>query len=112
MLRATGFLCCVLVLVGCAAPRAERATPAFRDAAMTVERAGQAIEIGKSSKAEVRTLLGEPEAVAFESGYEVWVYRTRRTETPRASPELVLLFAPTGLVKKVRVRPAYAAAAR
>jgi hypothetical protein len=41
----------------------------------------------------------------FPSGYEVWVYRERRQEKSAApSAELVLLFAPSGILTKTRVR--------
>ena len=46
--------------------------------------------------------------IPFDSGYEVWVYRWPGADrTPRAATELVLLFEPSGLVKKQRVRPGY-----
>ncbi len=68
------------------------------------------IAIGKSSKAEVAAALGRKTIVIpFDSGYEVWVYRWPGPDkTPRAATELVLLFEPSGLVKKLRVRPGYA----
>jgi hypothetical protein len=53
----------------------------------------------------VRAALGEATVVDFESGYEVWVYRERRREKATApSAELVLLFAPSGILSKTRVR--------
>jgi hypothetical protein len=64
-----------------------------------------ALDIGKSSKADVRAALGEAVVVDFESGYEVWVYRERAPEKePAAKGELVLLFAPSGMLAKTRVR--------
>jgi hypothetical protein len=58
----------------------------------------------------VRTALGPAESVRFDSGHEVWVYRAKNVRTPSASPELVILFSPQGVVKKLRARPAYASA--
>jgi hypothetical protein len=71
------------------------------------------------TRAEVMAALGPATVVRFDSGYEVWVYRFvepaarrqgRRGDAPAAgddaSSELVMLFAPAGVVTKVRVRPA------
>lgn len=67
--------------------------------------ADSALDIGRSSKADVRAALGEAVVVDFESGYEVWVYRERAPEKePAAKAELVLLFAPSGILAKTRVR--------
>ena len=69
-------------------------------------RAGEeALAVGKSSKAEVRAALGEATVVDFPTGYEVWVYRERAQEKePAPRAELVLLFAPSGLLTRTRVR--------
>ena len=67
------------------------------------------IAIGKSTKADVSSALGEAIVISFDSGYEVWVYRWAGSDrTTRAATELVVLFEPSGLAKKVRVRPGYA----
>jgi hypothetical protein len=67
------------------------------------------IAIGKSTKAEVSSALGKAIVIPFDSGYEVWVYRWAGSDrTTRAATELVVLFAPSGLATKVRVRPGYA----
>ncbi len=71
----------------------------------SVHAAEDALDIGKSTKADVRAALGEAVVVDFESGYEVWVYRQRPPEKePAAKAELVLLFAPSGILAKTRVR--------
>ena len=69
-------------------------------------RAGEsALAVGKSTKADVRAALGEATAVDFASGYEVWVYRERAQEKePAPGAELVLLFAPSGILTRTRVR--------
>jgi hypothetical protein len=54
--------------------------------------------MGKSTKADVRAALGEAVVVDFDSGYAVWIYKER------PSTELVLLFDPSGLLTKTRVR--------
>ena len=56
------------------------------------------LAIGESSKSDVRAALGEGTVVSFDSGYEVWVYR----KPPEG--ELVLLFEPSGVLSKTRVR--------
>jgi hypothetical protein len=67
------------------------------------------IVIGKSTKADVSTALGNAIVIPFDSGYEVWVYRWAGSDrTTRAATELVVLFAPSGVAMKVRVRPGYA----
>jgi hypothetical protein len=59
----------------------------------------------KSTKADARAALGEAVVVDFASGYEVWVYRDRRRERSAATAaELVLLFPPSGVLAKTRVR--------
>jgi hypothetical protein len=64
-----------------------------------------ALAVGKSTKADVRAALGEATVVDFASGYEVWVYRERAQEKePAAKAELVLLFAPSGILTRTRVR--------
>ena len=61
---------------------------------------------GETTREEVRAVLGEPVAIDFDSGYEVWVYRDRLPDAsaPPARSELVLLFTPAGLLGKTRVR--------
>ena len=63
---------------------------------------------GKSTKADVVAALGTAIVISFDSGYEVWVYRWPGSDkTTRAASELVLLFDPSGLATKARVRPGY-----
>ena len=101
-------LACAL-LAGCAAAPPAAPTP-FRDPAMTFGAAAGALTAGQTTKAQARALLGEPEAVPFDSGWEVWVYRTR---SERAAPqELVLLFDPAGVLTKQRLRSGAVPAAR
>ena len=66
------------------------------------------VALGKSTKADVVAALGTAIVVSFDSGYEVWIYRWRGTDkTTRAATELVVLFDPSGLATKARVRPGY-----
>ena len=63
------------------------------------------LTIGESTKADVLAALGEGVVVDFPSGYEVWVYRERPAEkSPAPRAELVLLFEPSGILSKTRVR--------
>jgi hypothetical protein len=84
-----------------------------------------AIVIGKSTKADVSAALGETLVISFDSGFEVWVYRlagdtpakaaqaqgvartgSQKGAGPATTAEFVVLFAPSGLVAKARIRPA------
>ena len=86
--------------------------------AVDLEKAAAAIR--GSTKAAVTATLGPASVVRFDSGYEVWAYRfvtaaagekssgkapVAPTETQSALSELVLLFNPSGVVDKVRIRP-------
>ena len=78
------------------------------------------ITVGKTTKAELDTALGQATAVSFDSGYEVWVYQDKTEASglarllpvinrtalfvPEHSMEIVVLFHPDGVVKKYRVR--------
>ena len=69
------------------------------------------VSIGKSTRSDVATQLGPAIVIPFDSGYEVWVYRWRGVDmTPRSATELVVLFDPSGVAMKARVRPGYAPA--
>ncbi len=70
--------------------------------------AQSSIAVGKSTRADVLAALGPGNTIAFDSGYEVWVYRWPGAQgTSRAATELVILFEPSGIVKKTRIRPGY-----
>jgi hypothetical protein len=85
----------------------------------SVGAAASAIAPGRSTRAEVRSVLGEAVVIDFESGYEVWVYKEPlRDESAPPAPdavlnrrsdgalprELVLLFVPSGVVGRTRIR--------
>ncbi|MGZ8203251.1 MAG: hypothetical protein ACXWUB_08375 [Burkholderiales bacterium] len=110
-------LASALCIVGCAtqpstAPSAV-VTP-VRPKVIPADRIKDAVAIGMTSKADVIASLGETLVISFDTGYEVWVYtlaqdRTQRIvgrAAPGTSAEFVILFAPSGLVAKSRVRPA------
>ena len=69
--------------------------------------AGNAIAIGKSTKVDVLAAFGKTTSIEFDSGYEVWVYRLKGSLlAARGTNEYVVLFAPSGVVAKTRVRMA------
>ena len=100
-----------LGMAGCAGPssvsNAQAGAPAFRDPALSNESANAAIAVGTSTQAEVLAALGPATVVKFDSGYEIWVYCGKSPSTAAKPAELVILFAPSGVVKKTRIKPLY-----
>jgi hypothetical protein len=113
---AVAYALCACV-AGCAAPRASPV------ATIPAHNARDAIIVGTSTKADVIAAFGKTEVISFDSGFEVWVYPyegdapakpkpVERTEPAasgsgsRGKSEFVILFAPSGVVTKTRVRPA------
>jgi hypothetical protein len=90
-------------VAGCATPITTGGIASARDAQA-------AVVIGKSTKADVEAALGKAIVVSFDSGYEVWVYRERGAsvglfaQSRKEKAEFVLLFEPSGVLKKTRVR--------
>jgi hypothetical protein len=101
-------VCAVLVLAGCATPPDETRPP-FHDSSLSMQGAQAKVVPGTSTKADVAAALGPATVVRFDSGYEVWAYREKppKSETPGA--EFVILFGPSGVVQKTRIRPRYEA---
>ena len=98
-----------VVLTGCAAlspaPSSRESKPLGPAEVRSAQAAAEAISVGKSTKADVRAALGKAVVVDFESGYEVWVYRERLPEKAKPpATELVLLFEPSGILAKTRIR--------
>jgi hypothetical protein len=95
-------LACV-AMAGCAGlPAWQAERPMFRDTRLPPEAAANAVATGRSTKADVASRLGEADRLAFDNGYEIWVYRERPVRKGQA--ELVVLFGPDGVARKVRVR--------
>ena len=107
------FCACV---AGCTTPGASLLT------AVPADTVRNAITIGKSTKTDVIAALGKTRGIHFDSGFEVWVYRVTGDTSARLdlgglfrgagsdgrSPgeiEFVILFAPSGVVTKTRIRP-------
>jgi hypothetical protein len=60
---------------------------------------------GKSTKSDVAAALGQAAVIGLDSGYEVWVYREKpQDKAPPSRTEFVVLFAPSGIVSKTRIR--------
>ena len=56
--------------------------------------------LGGESKAQVQATYGRPATIRFDTGYEVWSYRYGK------KTEFSVLFSPSGVVEKTRLRPA------
>ena len=96
----------LVLLTGCALMAPPRpADTTLRPGEIRSAQAAQgALTIGISTKADVRAALGEPVAIDFDSGYEVWVYRERLKDKAKASAaEFVLLFPRSGVLAKTRL---------
>jgi hypothetical protein len=102
------------MLAGCAlygSDTLEEGAPGVMHASPAAAAQAQAqVHPGSSSKGDVAAALGRGNVVAFDSGWEVWVYRWPGADrSNRAATELVVLFDPRGIARKVRVRPGTAA---
>jgi hypothetical protein len=104
--------CVIPIPIPVPAPKTSDTTAPILGEIKSAQAAKDAITIGKSTKADVLAALGKPVMVNFDSGYEVWVYRENPPQEPPrdktvspARTELVLLFAPSGVVAKTRMRP-------
>ena len=93
-------------VVGCAGSGASTLTT------IPAHIAEAAIVTGKSTKADVLAAFGKTALISFDSGFEVWVYQVTGDMPARAvwgkpgKTEFVVLFAPSGVVTKIRIRPA------
>lgn len=120
-------------VAGCAVPGVSPVTTGTAAAnTISARNARDAITIGKSTKAGVVAALGNTTVVSFDSGFEVWVYQiigervtggtaamaswverllhAGSEKGTRGNAEFVVLFAPSGVVAKTRIRPAPAPA--
>ena len=89
-------LVCALLLGACASAPPPPGTQAD-DA-----RIAAAVVAGQSTRASVLAALGKTHIVAFDSGYETWLYQVPRGGGRFA--EYVILFDPSGVVSKTRLR--------
>jgi hypothetical protein len=107
-----GFVAAICACVTACAGREESSIATAATPPIPIEKAGDVIAIGKSTKADVIVALGKTTVVSFDSGYEVWVYRYQAgapvgsAHGLHGKTEFVVLFAPSGVVTKTRVRTA------
>ena len=111
-LRLVVLLAAIVSLGGCVGAGgrfgANDSTPAFRNAALSMQQARQTVVPGASRKADVLAALGPATVVRFDTAYEVWVYRGRSADAAQTGgpgAELVILFSPAGIALKSRLRP-------
>lgn len=112
---------CVAGCAGLGLSSLTTTTAAPDRARISASDAENAIALGKSTKADVTAALGKTQVIRFDSGFEVWIYqfkddtpaktssanRSERTGSENAVPgenEFVVLFAPSGVVAKTRIR--------
>ena len=88
------------LLAGCSGTRALQASKNVPYA--TLE---QTVQVGSSTREQVRAALGESTAIRFDSGDEVWMYNYPAASG--AQGEYVILFGADGVVKKVRSGEVY-----
>ena len=100
----SGVAVAALMLTGCAGFNGQAAPP-FRDPTLSMPSAQALIIPDQSTRRDVSAALGTATVVVFDSGFEVWAYREKLQKNPSDNAELVILFAPSGIVKKTRVRP-------
>ena len=93
----------LLTLAGCAAFEPPAAPP-FRNTALSMTSAQAMVIPGSSTRSNVTEALGPATVVVFDSGFEVWAYREKRQQASASGAELVILFTPSGIVKKTRLR--------
>lgn len=79
----------------------------FRNDQMSMQDATGAIVPGSTDRPGARAVLGHATEIVFDSGYEVWLYRGRTSAMQRDGSEFLVLFDPSGFVKKTRIRPWY-----
>lgn len=100
----SGVAVAALALTGCAGLSAPAAPP-FRDPALSMPSAQALVTPGKSTRSDVIAALGSATVVTFDSGFEVWAYRTKPPgANTSASTELIVLIGPSGVVRKTRLR--------
>jgi outer membrane protein assembly factor BamE (lipoprotein component of BamABCDE complex) len=88
------------LLAGCSGTRALQASKNVPYATLQ-----QTVQVGSSTREQVRAALGESTAIRFDSGDEVWMYNYPAASG--AQGEYVILFGADGVVRKVRSGEVY-----
>lgn len=92
-----------LCVAGCAVLLAACATPAAPPGTVVPDsRLAGAVVPGQTTKAALLASLGPTRSIAFDSGYEVWLYQSPAGGGRYA--EYVVLLGPDGVVSKTRRR--------
>jgi hypothetical protein len=89
----------VLALNGCATG------PDGAGKTVAEDRFAQLVVPGRTTRADLLAAFGPTKTVAFDSGYETWLYESDAGAGRRT--ELVLLLDRAGVVQKMRRRPPY-----
>lgn len=96
-----------VLVAGCAVQRGplvvDKPASSVLPGGMPPQAAQAQVAVGRSTRADVAAALGKATIVKFDSGYEVWVYQAEHAD-PRDPTELVILFSPSGIVQKTRLR--------
>lgn len=104
---AAPFVLCA-ALAGCAllGPSSiDESGPGVMRAGSVAPTAAQAMAVPGSTKPQVMAALGRANVIAFDSGWEVWVYRWPGADrSTQGATELVVLFDPQGTARKSRLR--------
>ena len=93
-------LALLMLLAACSGTRALQASKNVPYA--TLE---QTVQVGSSTRDQVRAALGDSTAIRFDSGKEVWMYTYPAASG--AQGEYVILFGADGVVVKVRSGEVY-----
>jgi hypothetical protein len=88
-----------MLLAGCATQAPQPGT------VVAADRFSQLVVPGRTTRAELLAAFGPTTSVAFDSGYQAWVYAASAGDG--RSEELVLLLDREGIVRKMRRRPPY-----
>ena len=98
-----------VALAGCATGSGtldEGSAGVLRGGALPPSQAQAQVLAGTSTREQVAAALGPANVIAFDSGWQVWVYRWLGPDrSTQSATELVVLFDPSGVARKVRVRP-------
>jgi hypothetical protein len=89
-----------LILVGALLAACATGTPQ-PGTVIAADRFTQLVVPGRTTRAELLDAFGPTTSVAFDSGYETWLYVSNGGE------ELVVLLDRAGIVRKMRRRPVY-----
>ena len=97
---------CALI-AACAAPLLEKDSPGVVEPQRLRPEAALAAVHPGDTRAQVIAALGRANVVSFASGWQGWVYRwpSGADRSPKAATEVDVLFDPSGMVRKARLRP-------